>query len=125
MNLKPFFLVGIGGAAGSMARLAVSMLVGKMVSTPFPVATFGINIAGSLLIGLLFGYALRGNNWLQQDLMLLLATGFCGGFTTFSTFAIENVNLFQKGQSSVALIYSGLSVVIGLLLCRLGLWLTS
>ncbi len=125
MNLKAFFLVGIGGAAGSILRYATGIFIGKAFTGAFPLATFSINIIGSLIIGLLFGLSLRNTNGLQQDGMLILATGFCGGFTTFSTFALENVNLFQKGQSSMALVYSGLSVVVGLLLCRVGIWLTA
>jgi CrcB protein len=127
MNLKGAFLVGIGGAAGSIARYAVGATIEKSMSFPFsfPIVTFGINVIGSLLIGLLFGFSMRGNNWLSQDLMLLLAVGFCGGFTTFSTFAIENVQLLHKGQFSMVFAYSWLSVISGLLLCRLGAWISS
>lgn len=121
---RSLLLVGAGGAVGSMLRYAVSYAVSKYAQHPFPFGTFLINIVGSLLIGLLFGLAIR-NQWLQEGGMLLLATGFCGGFTTFSAFALENVNLMEKGQSVTAVIYIGLSVIVGLLLCRLGLWLTT
>ncbi len=124
MNLKAFLLVGIGGAAGSMARYGIGTVIGKYVANPFPVGTFSINIIGSLLIGILFGLVAK-NQWLQEGGMLLLASGFCGGFTTFSTFALENVNMFQKGQSAMAIIYVGASVIAGLLLCRAGMWLAS
>ena len=124
---RNFLLVGAGGAVGSMARYGLSFLVGKMVVSPFPYGTFTINILGSLIIGVLFGLAGRFHwyNEGQEGLYLLLASGFCGGFTTFSTFALENVNLMGKGQSTVAIVYTGLSVVVGLLLCRLGIWLAS
>lgn len=122
--IRSFLLVGIGGAAGSMARYGISMLMSKVVNTPFPFATFLINVLGSLLIGVLFGLAAR-NQWLQAGGMLLLASGFCGGFTTFSTFALENINLMQKGQSMVGILYIAASLVIGLLFCRLGILLTS
>jgi len=122
MMVRSLLLVGAGGAVGSMLRYAVSYAVSKYTQHPFPFGTFIINIVGSLLIGVLFGLAAR-NQWLQEGGMLLLATGFCGGFTTFSAFALENVNLMQKGQSVTAIIYVGLSVIVGLLLCRLGIWL--
>ena len=104
-----------------MARYGVSLVMNKFIINPFPFATFTINVVGSLIIGLLFGLA--GRQQLQVGTYLLLASGFCGGFTTFSTFALENVTLMQKGQSALALTYMGLSVVIGLLLCRVGMWL--
>ena len=124
MNFKAFLLVGSGGAAGSIARYLVSFIFSKFGVGSFPLGTFAINIFGSFLIGILFGLSER-NQWLQAGGMLLLASGFCGGFTTFSTFALENVNLMQKGQSIVPLIYIGASVVVGLLLCRVGIWLAN
>lgn len=122
--MKSFLFVGIGGAAGSMARYGVALLVNKWWTQPFPLATFLINIAGCLIIGVLSGY-LGKSPWLQAGGILLLATGFCGGFTTFSTFALENINLMSKTANAMALVYSALSVIIGLLLCRAGLWLTA
>ena len=121
--MKAFLLVGAGGAAGSMARYGVSFIISKFTQNPFPFGTFAINIIGSLLIGILFGLLAR-HQWLQVGGYLLLASGFCGGFTTFSTFALENVTLMQKGQSTLAILYIGLSVIVGLLLCRVGIWLT-
>jgi len=121
---RNFLLVGLGGAAGSMARYGVSYIFSKLTTATFPLATFSINVIGSFLIGVLFGLSAR-NQWLQAGGMLLLASGFCGGFTTFSTFALENVSLMQKGQAVVAILYTGLSVIIGLLLCRVGIWLTN
>ena len=124
MNFKALILVGTGGAAGSMARYAVSFIFSKLTTSSFPLGTFFINIIGSFLIGILFGLSAR-NQWLQVGGMLLLASGFCGGFTTFSTFAFENVTLMQKGQSVIPFIYIGLSVIVGLLLCRVGIWLAN
>ncbi len=123
MLFRGLLLVGAGGAAGSMARYGVSYIVSKYVDHPFPFATLAINVVGSLIIGLLFGVLSR--NQMQQGTYLLLASGFCGGFTTFSTFALENVNLMQKGQSFTALLYIGFSVILGLALCKAGIWLAS
>jgi fluoride exporter len=120
---RSFLLVGMGGAVGSMARYGIGYIASKYLSNPFPVATFVINILGSFIIGILFALSAR-NHWLQQGGMLLLASGFCGGFTTFSTFALDNVTLVQKGFSVTAILYTGLSLTVGLLLCRLGIWLT-
>lgn len=123
MLFKGFLLVGAGGAAGSMARYGVSYMISKYVTHSFPFATMTINVVGSLVIGLLFG--LLSRNQMQQSSYILLASGFCGGFTTFSTFALENVTLMQKGESFTALLYIGFSVILGLLLCKAGIWLTS
>jgi len=124
--IKSLFLVGVGGAAGSMCRYAVAQAVSRAGAAMFPLATFGVNLVGSFIIGVLFGMASRGNNWLVQGGgMLLLATGFCGGFTTFSSFALENVALMQKEHTPMALLYSVASVAGGLLLCRWGMTLTS
>jgi CrcB protein len=121
--LRSVLLVGAGGAAGSMLRYVVGAVVNRYFSHPFPLGTFLINVVGSFIIGLLFG--LIGRQQISGAMWFLLASGFCGGFTTFSTFALDNINLMQKSQSLTAIIYMGLSVIIGLLLCRLGIWLVS
>lgn len=121
--LRDFLCVGIGGAVGSMLRYAISAGLGKIIATPFPLATFAINVSGCFVLGLLCGFAEK-HAWLQGNLMLLLATGFCGGFTTFSTFALESVNLFDKQQFFIALLYMVLSVFLGVVLCRAGFLVT-
>lgn len=122
--IRSLLLVGLGGAIGSMARYGVSRIINARYILPFPLATFIINIVGCLLIGLLFGYVQKNSNQ-QSDLWLVLATGFCGGFTTFSAFALENVNLLKGQLNITALLYIAASVIIGILLCRLGITLTS
>ncbi len=122
MMLRNFLFIGAGGALGSMARYGVSQLMSKFVELPnIFISTFTINVLGSFIIGLIFGLVNRHQiselNW------LVLATGFCGGFTTFSTFALENINLMNRGQSLLAFFYTGFSIVVGLLLCRVGIWL--
>jgi CrcB protein len=117
-------MVGIGGFIGSICRYAVSVLAGRYLSSVYPIGTFIINLLGCFIIGLLFGMVER-QQWLQGNGWLILATGFCGGFTTFSAFALENVGLLQKGQGLAAMGYTCLSVVLGILLCRAGLWLAN
>jgi fluoride exporter len=120
--LRTFLLVGVGGAVGSMLRYGISQWANKMVAPDFPWGTFAINLTGCLLIGVLFGASQR-YHVLQGDAWLVFATGFCGGFTTFSAFALEHVQLFGKQQSFSAVAYGLLSVVLGIALCRLGVWL--
>lgn len=123
--LRSLLIVGVGGAAGSMARYGLGIFVNKLTpGSTFPYGTLFINIAGCFLIGILFGLGIR-NQWLQDAGWLLLATGFCGGFTTFSTFALENIQMAGRQQTMSALLYTTLSLVFGLLLCRVGVWLTS
>ena len=122
--LKSLLLVGTGGFFGSVARYAVAYVVGKMISTTFPLGTFLINIAGCFIIGLLYGLFQKEGN-AQSGAWLILATGFCGGFTTFSAFALENVTLLKQQLNTTAILYTAASVVIGLLLCKLGITLTS
>lgn len=87
-----------------------------MLETTFPWATLVVNILGSLLIGLLVG--LSAKNIVSPDMKLLLVTGFCGGFTTFSTFANESFTMMRSGEMIIAALYVGLSVAIGVI----GVW---
>lgn len=121
--LRAFLFVGLGGAAGSMARYGVSQLVSKIYTKPFPLATFMVNIVGCFLIGLLFGLVQK--NSIQSTSWLILATGFCGGFTTFSSFALENNALLKGNLSVTSVVYTVLSIVLGIFLCRLGIGLTN
>ncbi len=117
--LKNILLVGLGGMAGSMLRYLAAHLI-RHDSIPY--ATFVVNILGSLLIGLVMGMASREAgfaNW-----RLLLATGLCGGFTTFSAFAWENMQLLQHARYGVFAMYTIGSLVLGLAAVTLGYWIT-
>jgi CrcB protein len=111
--IKSLTLVGIGGAIGSILRYVSSLIINKYFSGSFPLATFIVNMTGCLLIGFFYKHP-------QDHLKLLLITGLCGGFTTFSTFSAENLTLFQNGLTINALLYILLSVVIGVSLVWLG-----
>ena|ERR1044071_3524113 len=118
-----FLTVALGGALGSMARYVVYLAMNKYTIKAFPVATLTVNLVGCFLVGILFGFA--GKEGAQPTgWALLLGTGFCGGFTTFSAFALDNNNLFKNEQGVAALTYTLFSVVMGILLCRLGMGLS-
>jgi fluoride exporter len=119
MNFYQVMAVGMGGFLGSIARYASTLLLAKKINTNLPYPTLAINIVGSFLLGVFLGYALQGNK--NESLKLFLTTGFCGGFTTFSAFAVENVNLFQNKMTGMALLYIILSVLCSLLAAFAGL----
>lgn len=110
MLLKNFLLVGLGGAAGSMLRYSVYLL---FPVKDFPLATLLVNIIGSFIIGAVIAYS-AGSETFLNNWKLFLATGICGGFTTFSAFSAENILLLQSGKYSIALLYIMLSVVTGI-----------
>ena len=120
--MKQLILVFIGGGTGSVARFLISKYLNNEIS-PIPYGTLTVNILGSFLIGIVLGLAIK-NNILSQNAVLFLATGFCGGFTTFSTFAYENHILLQSNNFVSFFIYSLLTFIIGFLLVFLGMWIT-
>ena len=117
MELRNILLVALGGALGSVCRYLIS----KLSLGTFPWGTLTVNILGSLLIGLLTGLMLRGS--VSPEMKLLLVTGFCGGFTTFSTFANENLALLQSGKIGMFIAYALASFVLGVAACFAGLYL--
>lgn len=116
--LRDLLLVGAGSFIGGAARYAVSLLV-RAGAGGFPWGTFAVNILGCLLIGLLWGFTSRCTN-MSSGLMLFLTAGFCGGFTTFSTFSKESLALLQSGSYSTFVLYAVGSVVFGIACVALG-----
>ena len=101
-NMKALLLVGAGGFAGSALRYLISrLMLPWAVSSGFPFSTLTVNVAGSLLIGALMGLGLSG-------------VGFCGGFTTFSTFSLETVTLLRAGSYLPAALYMWSSMVLSI-----------
>jgi len=118
--LKQILLVGLGGSVGSILRFLVSKIT--YTQSSFPWTTFIVNLAGCFLIGLLTGLAAK-HQFLDANMRLLLVTGFCGGFTTFSAFSIENVYLYQSGNYLNLTLYVAMSLIAGFFAVMLGLGL--
>lgn len=119
MNVISFLLVGAGGAIGSMLRYGVALLP---INKSFPYHTFIVNIVGSVFIGALLGLLLK--NTITNEGWKFLATGICGGFTTFSAFSLEGVELLQQHRYVVFILYFMLSIIFGLAATLLGYTLT-
>lgn len=111
--------VALGGATGSLLRYAAGQALGPARPGAFPWHTFAVNVAGSLLLGVIVALVPRDDH---HHLRALLAVGFCGGLTTFSTFGYETVSLPQSRAYGVALAYAGGSFLIALLAVAIGMW---
>lgn len=120
---KNIILVLLGGGIGSVIRYLISYFFNKYQTTFFPWPTFIANSLGCFLIGLFFAYTLK-NNVQSETLKLLLITGFCGGFTTFSSFALENYNLLQNNNQITAYIYMATSIILTISAVGLGSYLS-
>ena len=116
--MKQFLLVFIGGGFGSIVRFSI----GKILQKPtweIPVGTLFINVLGSLIIGIVLGIAIKNDSY-YSNFSLLLATGFCGGFTTFSAFAYENYIFLKNGDFLNFGLYTAGSILLGIIAVVLG-----
>ena len=120
MMLQNMLLVFIGGGLGSVLRYILSKQLNPVFENFF-LGTVTVNIVGSLLIGFFIGMELR--YLLNKPYLLLLVTGFCGGFTTFSTFALENYLFIKEGQFTSVLLNIALSLILGIISVVLGFYL--
>jgi CrcB protein len=111
--MRAALFVAAGGALGSLGRYALTYFVQSRQVSPFPTATLIVNVTGSLLLGFIARY-LGDSVVLSPEARLLLTTGFCGGYTTFSTFSFETARMYQEGDYRRAAVYVVLSVVLSI-----------
>jgi len=116
----PIFLVGVGGAIGSNVRFGVGYWLGPMAN-PFqiPLSTTIVNVLGSFVLGCVAASVSDRTQWVY----LLMGVGFCGGFTTFSTFSLELVEQLQQGRVGAAILVSAFNVALGIGALYAGLWI--
>ncbi len=118
--LKYLLLVGSGGFVGSILRYLIQVFFQVKGGLSFPIGTLVVNILGCFIIGILYGLIEKGNV-LSPEYRILLTIGFCGGFTTFSSFAFESLQLMKDSSIIYILLYIGLSVFLSIIFAFLGL----
>jgi fluoride exporter len=112
-------IIGSGSFIGGIARFLISRYIQSQALSSFPYGTFLVNVAGCFLIGIFYGLSERGN-LMNTELRMFLTVGFCGGFTTFSTFASENISLLREGDFFYFALYTSLSIFLGLMATYIG-----
>jgi fluoride exporter len=121
--IKTLLLIGTGGFIGSVSRFLASRFMQNNIPSAFPFGTLFVNITGCFIIGLVYGLSER-NSLFSTGWKMFLTVGFCGGFSTFSTFANENLAMLRDGDFFHFLIYTGLSVFLGIGATLLGVVIT-
>ena len=119
---RMFFIVGFGSFFGGGSRYLIQQFITRQYPSSFPYGTLLVNILGCFIIGILFSLSEKAY-LLSNEIKLLLVTGFCGGFTTFSSFSIENYAMLKDGQILYVLAYVGLSIFLGFMATYLGVFL--
>lgn len=116
---ESMIIAGIGGFFGTCGRYLTGIAAKKLFGTHYPYGTFVVNVTGCFIIGILFG--LCGHNDMNPMVKALLVTGFCGGYTTFSSFSHDTYVMIRKGEWLKAILYVCSSVILGLLMVWLGM----
>ncbi|HYV90717.1 MAG TPA: fluoride efflux transporter CrcB [Chitinophagales bacterium] len=116
-------IIGIGGFIGTIARYLSQQVIYRFYPATFPIGTLSVNLLGCLLIGIFYALSERGN-LLSPEWRMFLTTGFCGGFTTFSTFSYESVQLLNDGEYTYVAVFAVASVIIGILATIFGIWIS-
>lgn len=117
--LRTLLLIGLGGFLGSISRFLIALGVNRIFQSVLPVGTLAVNILGCLLIGIIYSLA-EQKNMLSPELRIFLGVGFCGGFTTYSSFAFDKFSLIKAGDFLMLSVYVGASVFLGLIAVYLG-----
>lgn len=121
--MNSFLLVAAGGAIGASLRHGAGLLSVRHLPANWPWGTFSVNLIGGLAMGLVAGWFAYKATEGGQDLRLFLATGVLGGFTTFSAFSLETLNMLRSGEAAKAGAYAALSVILSVAALGLGLWI--
>ena len=117
--LKGYFWVGLGSALGGMGRFWLSGVVAQRFGETFPWGTMAVNVSGSFVIGIFASLTAPDGKWLvDANLRQFVMIGLCGGYTTFSSFSIQTLNLIRDGQG----LHAALNAVLSVVLCLVAVW---
>jgi len=117
--LRTLLLIGLGGFLGSISRFLIALGLNRIFQSVIPIGTLAVNILGCLLIGIIYSLA-EQKNMLSPEFRVFLGVGFCGGFTTYSSFAFDKFSLIKTGDFLMLSVYVGASVFLGLIAVYLG-----